>query len=301
LALVVDLVFLYFKKSHMRITKQLYIVGLVALGLVIFSCQKMERPKLGDYTKDANPPGGPLKFYAAFDGTTADPRMNAVDSIRANFPADNPLASVPGVSGQAIKGANGKAIKYPSPNDFATSTSFTIAFWMKNTPRAAGDGPEFLFSVPSKEYWHNSGLFMLIEDGSLSSTSAAQISFVVQDNWFIFDGANKMKNIINGNWHHLVFTYDETTSKLAYYIDGLPIQGLPASLTDFKDGGNPKGKLIFKQVQSLVIGGWNKHVSGIDGPTDAWINSYTGTMDQFRLYGKALTASEVLALYNSKL
>jgi hypothetical protein len=40
------------------------------MGLVIMlgACQKMDRPALGDYPKDANPPGGPLKFYTAFDG-----------------------------------------------------------------------------------------------------------------------------------------------------------------------------------------------------------------------------------------
>ena len=62
--------------------------------LLAASCQKMDRPALGDFPKDTNPPGGPLKFYAAFDGTTSDPLMNAVDSIRANFAGSNPLASV---------------------------------------------------------------------------------------------------------------------------------------------------------------------------------------------------------------
>jgi hypothetical protein len=36
------------------------------------------------------------------------------------------------------------------------------------------------------------------------------------------------------------------------------------------------------------------------GPQDPWIHSYSGAMDQFRLYNKALTASEVTALFNSK-
>jgi hypothetical protein len=41
-------------------------------------CQKMDRPALGDYPPDANPPGGPLKFYAAMDEKN-------VDSVRANY------------------------------------------------------------------------------------------------------------------------------------------------------------------------------------------------------------------------
>ena len=46
----------------------------VLILVVAGSCQKMDRPALGDFPEDSNPPGGPLKFYAAFDGTTANPR-----------------------------------------------------------------------------------------------------------------------------------------------------------------------------------------------------------------------------------
>src|SRR5688572_29881777 len=86
------------------------------------SCAKKDRPVLGEYPKDANPPGGPLKFYAAFDGTGSDKLMNAVDSIRATFPTDNPLAATTGISGKAVQGDGAKAIKYPSANDFKGST-----------------------------------------------------------------------------------------------------------------------------------------------------------------------------------
>ena len=54
----------------------------LALIIAITSCQKLARPALGNYPKDTNPPGGPLKFYAALEGS-------AVDSIRANFGIDN--------------------------------------------------------------------------------------------------------------------------------------------------------------------------------------------------------------------
>src|SRR4026209_1399832 len=105
----------------------------VLIILIAGSCQKMERPKLGDYPKDANAPGGPLKFYVAFDGTTSNPLMNAVDSVRATFPSENPLASVDGAKGMAVQGVIDKAIKYPSANDFKNSTSITISMWVNNT------------------------------------------------------------------------------------------------------------------------------------------------------------------------
>jgi hypothetical protein len=278
--------------------------------LLAASCQKMKRPALGDYPLDANPPGGPLKFYAAFDGTTANPLFNAVDSIRANFAAVNALTSINGISGKAIQGAFDKAIRYASANDFAKSTSFTIAFWLKATPWAGGPG--FILSLTNKDYWHNSAIFLLIEDQGLSSASQATLKFAVMDQWFEFKDEPQngyvdekfKKPLLDGNWHHLVFVYDETTSKMTYYFDGAVYTLATTRQTDVKNGGNPRGPLKLTDASglggSLVFGGWNKQV-GIDGPGDSWIQGFNGGLDQLRLYGKALTASEVLALYNSRL
>ena len=276
---------------------------LVLVASIAFTaCQKLSRPKLGDYPKDTNPPGGALKFYAAFDGTTANPLMNAVDSIRANFPSDNPLASIDGVSRKAVQGVLDKAIKYASANDFAKSTSFTVSMWLKNTPWSGGPG--FVFSLTNKDYWHNSTMFLLFEDQGQSSNSAATMKFNVMDQWFEFTGSKKLqKPIFDGQWHHLAFVYDETSSKLTYYFDGNALSGLDPSLTDVKNGANPRGPMKLTDADggsgSLVIGGWNKH-AGLNGPGDSWIQGFNGGMDQFRLYSKALAASEVLALYNSK-
>ena len=276
----------------------------LAICIAIASCQKKERPSLGDYPKDTNPPGGALKFYSAFDGTSGDPLFNAVDSIRANFPSDNPLSFIPGISGQAIQGAIDKAIKYTSANDFAKSTSFTISMWLKNTPW--GDGPQYVLSLTNKDYWHNSAIFWYFEDSTQGSTATtANLKFAVMDQWFEFSGAKLIqKPVFDGAWHHFAIVYDETVSKMIYYIDGVELTGLDPSLTDVKNGANPRGPLKLTDVDgnggSLVVGGWNKQVS-LAGPTDSWIQGFNGGMDQLRLYGKALTASEVQALFNSKM
>jgi hypothetical protein len=290
-------------KVQMKVSNLIHKMGLTAIVVVLLvSCQKKERPSLGDYPKDANPPGGPLKFYAAFDGTSSDPLRNAVDSIRANFAASNPLTSITGISGKGVQGKLNAAIKYSAANDWANSTSMSIAFWLKNTPWSGG--PEFLFNLTNKDHWANGSTWLLIEDQGQSSSTSATVKFVLQDQWFEFVGANKFnKPLLDGNWHHLAITYDETTSKLTYYFDGQALTGLPSNLTDVKNGANPRGKLNLKSndgtAGEFIFGGWNKQ-AGVSGPTDAWIQGFNGGLDQLRLYGKTLTAGEVLALYNSK-
>ena len=259
-------------------------------------CKKTTRPALGDYPKDIDPhfplyPGGPLKFYAAFDGTTTNPLMNAVDSIRANFPADNPLVSVAGVNGKGIQGNGTKAIKYASGNDFNKSTSCTISMWVNNT---VNPNTELYFSVVNeKDYWHKSAAFLLVENAAVDKCT---FKFSLMDHWVEYTNQSFTKPLFNGQWHHLAFTYDGTTSTVKIYYDGGEVPLPPNAANNFAGLGN----LNLTNATNLVVGGWNKH-AGISGPDDGWINGFTGKMDQFRLYGKALTASEVLALFNSKL
>jgi len=271
-------------------------LGLILIALIVIasSCSKKGRPALSSYPKDSDPhfplyPGGPLKFFTAFNGTSSDKLMNAVDSIRANFPTSNPLAPTDGINGKAVQGNGNAGIKYPSANDFGLSTSCTISMWVNNTVNA---NTEFLFSLVDKDYWHGSSAFLLVEH---ATPTQCQLKFALMDHWVEYiDNFNKP--LFNGNWHHLAFTYDETTSTVKVYFDGAEVP-LPAGAAGNFAG---LGKLNLKNASNLVIGGWNKQ-AGIDGPTDSWISGFTGKIDQFRLYGKVLTASEILALYNSKL
>jgi hypothetical protein len=286
-----------------KINSAKWLPALLVAALAFAGCQKMDRPSLGDYPKDANPPGGPLKFYTAFDGTTSDPLRNAVDSIRATFASSNPLSSDAGISGKGIKGATAKdkAIKYPSANDFAGATSWSIAYWMKNVPATDGE-PEFHFSLASKDYWHESGLFLLVEKGhpsdrNLSTPDSMACKLAIEDNWIEFIGGNRLPGgVLNGQWHHIAFVYDAAESKVRAYVDGT----LRVTSGTVTKNGAPRGAKPFGNTGNFIVGGWNKH-AGVSGPGDSWIHSYSGSMDQFRLYGKALNASEVQALYNSKL
>ncbi len=272
---------------------KLNFIFFAAFVLLAASCQKMERPALADYVKDANAPGGPLKFYAAFNGTSTDPLRNAVDSIRANFAATNNLQSVAGISGKAMKGVDGKSITYLSPNDFKQSKSFSIALWMKNA--AAVGRTEFVFSLVDEAagYWHNSGLFLLVENQTPVKTT---MKLAVMDQWLEGDFN---KPLFDDQWHHIVYSYDQVTSKMTYYFDGALVTGMTATQTDVKNGGSPRGPVDFSNTNKLILGGWNKH-GGANGPTDGWISSYSGAMDQFRLYSKALSAAEVTDLYANK-
>lgn len=274
--------------THNRIHKfALIVTALFFVGAT--GCKKTDQPALGDYPKDANAPGGPLKFYVAFDGTGSNKLMNAVDSTRASFPASNTGTSENGISGKSFKGGNGAFVQYAGANEFTSSSvvnNFTIAFWLKKMPSTGGT--QFAFTLNTKGYsWTNTKLFFEFEDAGQSTTALAAGKFYLMDNWVEYVGANRMPNVLDGNWHQLTFTYDGSSSTLISYIDG----GLFKTNTV-----GTVGNISWNGFDNFTIGGPNTYTNS----QNTWMGFWDGNIDQFRIYGTTLSATEVAALYATK-
>ncbi len=266
--------------------------------LLFTACQKMDRPALGDYAKDANEPGGPLNFYAAFDGTTSNAQRNAVDSIRANFASDNPLVSVDGVRGKGIKGSAGKFVKYQKPNDWATKAKgFTVSFWYKKDGQTQNNigtnGPEFPFSFKSSNgHWSGSNFMLMLE----GNNTACAVKMVIVDKnmvdpWFTWEGAGAIAGLLNNQWRHMALVYDASASVLTLYVDGVP------NPVTKPWGTHGDVNIDNSKISELRIGAG----PGTGYTTDDWLSSsWKGDLDQFRLYSTALSAAEIGALYSGK-
>ncbi|MBL7740934.1 MAG: LamG domain-containing protein [Chitinophagaceae bacterium] len=272
---------------------------IVAAGAVFASCQKMDKPSWTDYPEDANPPGGPLKFYVAFDGSTANPLMNAVDSIRATFPSDNPLGFVDGVKGKAMKGENKKFIKYSKPNDWVTlSQSFTISFWEKHdgqTKNNAGtNGPEYAMSFKSTNGHWSGASFLLFLEGN-NAACAIKTMLVDKNNadgWMTWEGGSTIAGLMDNNWHHIVITYNAASSTMMLYVDGVA----NANLRTW--GTHGAINMSNANISEVRVGSG----PGTSYDSDDWLSSsWKGGLDQFRMYDKVLSAAEIQALFTGKL
>ncbi len=279
-----------------------YIFALFVGSLAFFSCQDLAKPSLGNYPKDANAPGGPLKFYAAFDGATNNTLMNAVDSIKATFPASNPFTTIDGVSGKAVQGLSNAYIKFNKFNDWADFGSVTISFWSKGgSPTVGNEGgnsPEHVISFPATDnyfHWSGSVMMLFLE----SNSTGCQVKWMVvdkdhNDSWFTWEGADAIPGVLDNQWHHFVLKYDGSTSTASLYIDGAKNAGTRT----WTLGTGPHGalKLDADFIKESRVG---------KGPRDNANNDWqSGSLkrglDQLRLYGTALSDSEISALYTGK-
>lgn len=282
------------------------LLSAVAAAAVMMGCQKMDKPGLGDYPTDSNPPDGPLKFYAAFDGTTANPLMNAVDSIRALFPSDNPFTTTDGISGKALAGVNKTFVKYPSFNGWTSSSSMSISVWFKKNGQTQNNngtnGPEYIMSLKAADsyHWSNAVGFVFLEGNNtacaiktmfVSPSNPADPNSSASDNWFTWEGGQSIAGLCNDAWHHMVLVYDETSSSMKLYIDGVQNPNVKTW------GGHGALRLSTTKITEYRIGAG----PSVSYNSDDWLAaSMKGSIDQLRLYGKALSASEVQALYTNR-
>lgn len=262
----------------------------ITASAVISSCQKMDHPTLGDYPKDVNPPGGPLKFYAAMDGS-------AVDSIRANFGVANNVTFQPGVSGQAMQADYSKNgyVSFPSANDFANANSFSISIWLNATlaqkDHVNADG--ILAFANTSNFWGNVTMFA---DHETSTSDSMILKFHFNaagntDNWQIqYAGDKRIPGMYDGQWHHLAFTYDSASAVFTSYKDGVQF-----------DQQTMVPAIKFENASQLIVGGFQEAAGIVDSyANNSWMSPFPGLIDQVRLYGVALSASDVAALYNNK-
>lgn len=272
------------------------LAALVAVA-TLAGCQKMSKPELGSYLQDANPPNGPLKFYAAYDGSTTNPLMNAVDSIKANFPSDNPFTTIEGVRGKAVQGVNQKFIKYPSFNAWASSSSISISVWFKQNGQTKNNngtnGPSYILSMRAKDgfHWSNAVGFLFLEGNNTACAVKSMFVSTTGDNWFTWEGGQSIAGLCDDRWHHLVLTYDETNSQVKLYIDGVQnpnvrtwgshgaLNMATSQITEFRVGAGPSNSFA----------------------SDDWLAcTFKGGIDQLRLYGKTLTAAEIQSMFTNK-
>jgi len=256
----------------------------------------MDKPALGNYEQDKIvTPTTPLRFFVSFDSTSAEDKQINIrfkDSI-SGYPSFFPDASLtygPGVHGTAYIGNGSKSLSYVNANDFPKSTSFSVAFWEKHDGAPASDA-EFIMSIPSSQgHWSNAAMLLILDHKAAGSTKdSAVIKLMVSeigngDNWFELVGANRMANVLDNQWHHLAFAYNEATSNMTIYRDG--VLYATRSWT-----GHGAIKMDAGKVSGFYLG----------GKTTDWGKPFNGSLDQFRLYNKALTTAEVQSLYQSRL
>ncbi|HUH33066.1 MAG TPA: LamG domain-containing protein, partial [Daejeonella sp.] len=118
----------------------------------------------------------------------------------------------------------------------------------------------------------------------------------IAEHWIEPGGDFRPDDMYNG-WRHVALTYDEATSKVTLYVNGQK-RVLPTGVEDriADDARTPLGALSFKNPTRFIIGGMQNHLGPPYNTPEVWMLNYTGKLDEFKIFKKALTGQEISAL-----
>jgi hypothetical protein len=148
-----------------------------------------------------------------------------------------------------------------------SDASMTMAAWIKFT--TTGDN----WSVVSN---YNGQLGIL----GLAFNNGARFNAFIEDTSTNVVGAqaDSIGSLNDGTWHHIAYTYNQSTFTLQLYVDGVAQES---------------------NTNSSVTGLWTGGLSGqvyIAGNNNG--ASFPGAIDEVRIYNRALNAGDMLALFN---
>ncbi len=243
--------------------------------------------------------------YGVLDSSTKRRLGVLSDGQPANC-TGNPVGVAP-TGGTEVPGKIGNAISFDPSVDFAsvvadfkdnlTTTSWTVSLWVKsNTPTAScteavdenGDG-QFT------EGEQSNAIFIKDFDYRVYFKESCKLGFITRraandPNNAVFGTSDvnlfEIGNTDDLGWHHVVYTYDQPTSTVRAYVDG--VLGVQYPFGDATPAVNTTQTSVHPNQFRFQIGG--NHLPGY---------TVDGTVDEVRLASAARSASWALADYKS--
>jgi len=306
----------------MKTTRKIFTAALltcVAAGLMITSsCIKKANvyapakplPSFNGFSSSKQIEASSLVDYFAFNGTNTD----SLGGLTGKVEGSPGFAT--GVNGKAYQGAVGSSLVFDNPGPLANLQSFTISFWM-NTQNINGFARGIFSLNNPNDFWGSLDIYL--DNPPSDDKNADTLTFKVHMNnasgvpYAAYFLQAKVSNAIS-KWTHMVVTYDGSSSIINIYENGnaIGIAGVAGTngfvIGPVMPGDDPTktpetlwGPIKWPNPTAAVIGTWqfqtNPSLTG-SASAQGWAESFVGSLDNFRVYNKALLATDVSALYN---
>jgi hypothetical protein len=281
-------------KKFLKISGALFVTMLM-VGLMISSCKKSNNPNAGKIDPSTIATTN-LVAYFPFDGS-------GTESIGALTPTvTTGVTYVTGKRGQAYQGADLARLLYtlPAASKLKSLTSFSVALWIKS-PLVTGDPEPIFFQIGKSDdlFWGN--LTLALNRLSATADSLQFKAFFLKTgvDWSGQNVAFTSKNFVINTWAHMIFEYDATTSKYKIYRNGVKVVTNAGVENRYSSAAlGPLGALAFANADVINIGAWRPKSEGT--ATDTWMGWFKGNLDELRVYDKALSDAEALALFDAE-
>jgi hypothetical protein len=202
-------------------------------------------------------------------------------------------------------GAKGKGVKlqegYLAYNEIAALNSLpnmTVSLWANFDNNGSSPSAFFTMTRPNEwagninlmaeTGWKKAGLDTLVLKGLVVTKKDNNPSWQDSRNEPSKGGVQVPKGI--NKWNHIVMTWDGASSNFKIYHNGVKV-----SNPEWEPRGTT-GPLNFFTPTKALIGAWGTNIPG-GGTAEAWQKPMIGSLDELRVYNKALTDAEIGSLY----
>lgn len=238
---------------------------------------------------------------------------NGIESKSNTSPSNAVGASYEvGAKGQGLKLTNGY-LAFPQIEALgSTMQSMTISLW-SNVTNNGGEGadghPTMLFNLSRQNEWAgNMSLFAETGGRAAANDTLVMKGLVVIKN---ADGGANFQDVINstnpsaedlanghignanknaGKWTHYVATWNAAEGRFVLYANGQKISN-PAF--EVRGGGNALPLNFFTPTRALI----GTFETVVTGTPDSWQRGANASIDEIRVFKKALNAADINALY----
>ena len=294
----------------MKRTNFLSLIAVIALltSVSFTSCKPTEPDPNAGKTDPSTIAKTDLVAYFPFNG-------NGNDSIGGLTPKAKPgVTYVTARRKSGFKGVDNAYFLYdlPTASKLRTLKAFTVAMWI-NEPQIPGEQAAVPMILQIKNdddlFWGNLSLTQDRMGTAAAPVDSLNLKTVFHSQTAVWQ--NQFINFPNpaikaAKWTHVIFEYDNVTSTFNVFVNGAKL-ALPAGTTNrYADAAPatgvqpPFGDMVFNKASQLVIGGWLTKIVQTPPATDDWMGWFNGTMDELRIYDRALTATEAKDLYDAE-
>ena len=193
-------------------------------------------------------------------------------------------------------------------NLFKELKSFTWSAWIKRP--ATGSGAIFSLNGGTSD-WGSIMHFMFDnastneETGVVSQQFNGRIDMQIDEAWPAFwPNVNGPEFAQTDKWFQIVRTYDAATSVWNVYVNGVKFgnfvdeEGNPTSKLMYKDAPLGDLNLASETMDAFYVGAWAAIVDGVNN--QSWMTYFNGSIDEMRIYNKALSDEEIAKLYQEE-
>jgi hypothetical protein len=269
------------------------LIFLIVAGAILVSCYEKFDPDsykppfiINGYTSVAEIGSQNIVAYWPFDGTL-------VESVSGESVSNSGASFTNGFKGQALNfnSTNKSYATFAAGSSITGLGSFTISFWVNpvfvdSDNNNEIDGILGLVNLSNPNgFWGNIDWF--VENGSKPSSSKI-VAHIANSNGETWMNVNNYSGLFS-KWSNHTLTYDGASGIFRYYINGAQLATATSSwggpITFSDSGPMVFGTVQFQTTPSIGCCG-----------NQPWASYLTGTLDEVRIYNKALPAEDVNAL-----